>query len=179
MIYALYFLLIAIVFGLIALIDFLLKKILPKPKHTQKGNIVRMPRYSFILGIVIFMLAMMALLFVPFEEKLVWFGAWVVLAMGIFLLVNFFRFAIFFDDDGFTYRTLTKKAKSYPFEQITAQESFLAKSGWNSTLYIVATKCILVFFFSLLLSSSSSVSLTFSGLNLQILDYFLLCIMMI
>ena len=136
MIYALYFLLIAAVFGLIALFDLLLKKILPKPKHTQKGNIVRMPRYSFILGIAIFMLAVMALLFVPLDEKLVWFGAWIVLAMGIFLLVNFFRFAIFFDDDGFTYRTLTKQARSYTYDQITAQESFLAKSGWNSTLYV-------------------------------------------
>ena len=62
MIYVLYFLLIAAVFGIIALIDFLFKKLLPKPKHVQKGNIVRMPRYSFILGIVIFMLAVMALL---------------------------------------------------------------------------------------------------------------------
>ena len=136
MIYALYILLIAAVFGLIALIDFLLKKVLPKPKYARKGNIVRMPRYSFILGLVIFMIAVVALLFVPLTERFVWFGAWIVLVMGIFLLTNFFRFAIFYDDDGFTYRTLTKKAKSYPFEQITAQESFLAKSGWNSTLYV-------------------------------------------
>lgn len=136
MILALYLLLIAAVFGLIALIDLLLKKILPKPKHTQSGNVVRMPRYSFILGIVIFMVAVVALLFVPLSEQLVWFGSWIVLAMGIFLLVNFSRFAIFYDDEGFTYRTLTKKAKSYTYDQITAQESFLAKSGWNSTLYV-------------------------------------------
>ena len=136
MIYALYLLVIAAVFGLIALIDLLLKKFLPKPQYAQKGNVVRMPRYSFILGIGIFMIAVVALLFVPITERLIWFGAWIVLAMGIFLLTNFFRFAIFYDDNGFTYRTLTKKAKSYTYDQITAQESFLAKSGWNSTLYV-------------------------------------------
>ena len=43
---------------------------------------------------------------------------------------------IFFDEEGFTYRTLTKKARSYRYDQITAQESFLARSGWNSTLYV-------------------------------------------
>jgi len=135
--YLLYFLLIAVIFGLIALVDLLIKKLLPKPKHVQKGNIVRMPRYSFIMGLLITLFAVMMLLTVPIRKQpLLWAGGWIVLAMGAFLLFNFFRFAIFFDDDGFTYRTLTKKAKSYTYDRITAQESFLAKSGWNSTLYV-------------------------------------------
>ena len=136
MIYLVYFLLIAAVFGIIALCDFLLKKILPRPRHAQKGSVVRMPRYSFIFGIVLTFAAIMALLFVPLSETLLWASAWGVLAMGAFLLFNFFRFGIFFDEDGFTYRTLTKKARSYRYEEIRAQESFLARSGWNSTLYV-------------------------------------------
>lgn len=137
MIYLLYFLLISAIFGLIALCDFLLKKILPKPKHAQAGNVVRMPRYSFILGLLLAVFAALTLLFVPFsEQKALWLGAWVVLVMGVFMLFNFFRFGIFFDEDGFTYRTLTKKARSYRYEEIKAQESFLARSGWNSTLYV-------------------------------------------
>lgn len=136
MIYVLYFLLIAAIFGLVALCDFLLKKLLPKPKHAQKGNVVRMPRYSFILGLIFTVFAIVALLYVPMkEQKSLWLGCWVVLAMGAFLLVNFFRFGIFYDEEGFTYRTLTKKARSYRYSDITAQQSFLAKSGWNSTLY--------------------------------------------
>ena len=136
MIYLVYFLLIAAVFGLVALFDCLLKKILPKPRHAEAGNVVRMPRYSFIFGIVLTVAAIMALLFVPLSEKLLWASAWGVLVMGAFLLFNFFRFGIFFDEDGFTYRTLTKKARSYRYEEIRAQESFLARSGWNSTLYV-------------------------------------------
>ena len=137
MIYILYFLLVALIFGLVALIDFVLKKLLPKPKHAQKGNVVRMPRYSFILGLIITLFSVFVLLFVSAaEQKALWFGGLVVLAMGVFLLFNFYRFAIFFDEEGFTYRTLTKKERSYRYDQITAQESFLAKSGWNSTLYV-------------------------------------------
>ena len=137
MIYLLYFLLIAVIFGLIALCDHLLKKILPKPKHAKKGNVVRMPRYSFIFGLFLTVFSVLVLLFVPLsQQKALWLAAWGVLAMGVFLLVNFFRFAIFYDDDGFTYMTLTKKARSYRYDDIRAQESFLAKSGWNSTLYV-------------------------------------------
>ena len=136
MIYLLYALLVAVVFGIIALCDFLLKKLLPKPRHAEKGNVVRMPRYSFIFGIVLTIAALMALLFVPLSETLLWASAWGVLVMGLFLLVSFFRFGIFFDEEGFTYRTLTGKARSYRYEEIRAQESFLAKSGWNSTLYV-------------------------------------------
>ena len=137
MIYVAYVLLIAVIFGLIALCDFLFKKLLPKPKHAQKGNVVRMPRYSFIFGILLSVFAVFALLIVPIaEQKLLWLACWIVLAMGVFLLFNFFRFGIFFDEEGFTYRTLTKKARSYRYDQIRAQESFLARSGWNSTLYV-------------------------------------------
>ena len=137
MIYLLYFLLVAAIFGFVALCDFLIKRLLPKPKHAQTGNVVRMPRYSFLFGLFMTVFSLFVLLFVPFsQQKTLWSAAWVVLAMGLFLLTNFFRFAIFYDEDGFTYRTLTKKARSYRYDEIVAQESFLAKSGWNSTLYV-------------------------------------------
>ena len=137
MIYVVYVLLIAAVFGLVALFDFLLKKLIPKPKHAQSGNTVRMPRYSFIFGILLSVFAVFALLVVPFDsQKTLWLACWAVLAMGVFLLFNFFRVGIFYDEEGFTYRTLTGKARSYRYADITAQESFLARSGWNSTLYV-------------------------------------------
>lgn len=137
MIYFLYFLMIAAIFGLVALCDLLLKKFLPKPKHAQAGNVVRMPRYSFIFGLLLTVFSLFALLYVSFaEQKALWLSAWAVLAMGVFLLFNFFRVGIFYDEEGFTYRALTKKARSYRYDEITAQQTFLAKSGWNSTLYM-------------------------------------------
>ena len=141
MIYFLYALLVAVIFGLIALCDLLIKKLLPKPNHSQKGNTVRMPRYSFILGLLLTLFALFALLYVSYAaHKALWLSAWVVLAMGVFLLFNFFRVGIFYDEEGFTYRSLTKKARSFRYEEIYAQQTFLAKSGWNSTLYAADTE---------------------------------------
>lgn len=135
MIYVWYILLIAVGFGLVALIDLLLQKLFPKPDVMRKGKVVRMPRYSLILGLLITFFAIVGLLYLPLEEKLLWWGCWLVLIMGAYLLTNFWRFGIFYDDEGFIYRTLTQKAKTYRYADITAQRSILARSGVNTTLY--------------------------------------------
>jgi hypothetical protein len=95
-----------------------------------------MPRYSLILGLIIGMLGLMGVLYVPrAQERFLWFGCWIVLVMGVYLLVNFFWAGIFYDEDGFTYRPFPKKAKRYRYDQITGQRTFISKSGWNSNLY--------------------------------------------
>lgn len=136
MIYVGYFLLIAVIFGLIALGDFLLKRLLPKPQYAQSGNVVRMGRFAFIIGLMICIVAVVGLLYVPFTRLILWICCWIVLVMGAFVLTYYFRVGIFYDEEGFTYRTLTGKARSYRYSQIKAQQSFLAKSGWNSALYL-------------------------------------------
>lgn len=134
--YVLYILLIAVMFGLVALVDLVFGKLFPKNDTMKHGKSVRMPRYSFIFGLIMTLLGIIGLLFIPFEgEKFLWLGCLVVLAMGAYLLVNFGRFGIFYDDEQFIYRTLTKKAKTYRYSDIQLQHSFLAKSGFNTTLY--------------------------------------------
>lgn len=133
--YLFYFLLIGVIFGLIALCDFLLKKLLPKPRY-DTSHAVRLPRYSFILGVIIAVVGLVAILYVPREtEALLWYGSWIVLIMGAGLLLNFFSTGIFYDDEGFTYRVLLKKPRTYRYSDITAQRTFVAKSGWNTSLY--------------------------------------------
>ena len=132
--YVLYLLLIAVIFGLIALGDFILKKLFKNRVSTE--NAVRLPRYSFILGILISLLGLIAILYVPRQtEQFLWLGSWLVLVIGLYLLVNFFWTGIFYDDEGFTYRSFPRKARTYRYEDITGQRTFAAKSGWNSNLY--------------------------------------------
>ena len=132
--YLLYALLIAVIFGLVALGDFLLKKLFKI--GPTRGAAVRMPRYSSILGLIMALLGLIAVLYVPREdERFLWLGSWVVLVMGLYLLVNFFSFGIFYDDEGFTCRALGKKPRTYRYGEITGQRTFVAKSGWNSNLY--------------------------------------------
>ena len=136
MIYVWYVLLIVLVFGLIALIDFLFGKLFPKPEVMRSGQVVKMPRFSFILGLLISFFAIVGILYLPMEDKLLWWGSWLVLLMGGYLLVNFWRFGIYYDDEGFLYRTLFKKAKRYSYKDIRSQRSILARSGINTTLYV-------------------------------------------
>ena len=132
--YVLYVLLIAVMFGLVALGDFLLKKLFKSSCSTAKA--VRMPRYSFIMGMLMALLGLIAVMYIPRQtERFLWLGSWVVLVMGVYLLVNFFWFGIYYDKEGFTYRALGKKSRTYRYEEITGQRAFVAKSGWNSNLY--------------------------------------------
>lgn len=131
-----YLLLIAVMFGLVALADKLLQRLFPKPSAARSGNVVRMPRYSFFLGLILSFIALIALLWLPYEEKFLWWGCWLVLVIGGYLLVNFGRFCIYYDENGFYYRSLTRKGKQYSYADIQSQQSFLAKSGLNITLSV-------------------------------------------
>lgn len=135
--YIFYLLFIAAIFGLIALLDFLFHKLFPKSKVEQSSQVVRLPRYSSILGLLMALLGIIALLFLPLEGQWVLqFGCVLVLVMGLCMLVNYFRFGIFYDDECFVYRTTTRKARTYRYEDITGQRSFLARSGLNTSLYV-------------------------------------------
>lgn len=135
--YVLYFLLVAVIFGLIALVDFIFRKLFPGESAMKQGKAVRMPRYSFILGLILTLLGVIGLLYIPYRREMaLWLGCWVVLLMGAYLLVNFCRFGIFYDDERFVYRTLTRKAKTYRYSDIQSQRSFLARSGYNTILYV-------------------------------------------
>ena len=133
--YILYFLLVAVIFGLVALCDFLLKKLVFNNRREIAGA-VRMPRYSFIFGVILSLLGLIGVLYIPMQtERFLWFGCWIVLIMGVYLLVNFFWFGIYYDDEGFTYRALGKKSRTYRYGEITGQRTFATKSGWNALLY--------------------------------------------
>lgn len=131
--YVAYILLVAVGFGLVALVDWLLKKTVFRRRPT--GSTVRMPRYSFLLGLFLTLFGLIAVLFLPRSEKFLWFGCWVVLIMGAYVLVNFFWSGIFYDEESFTVRALGRKTRTYRYGEITGQRVFVAKSGWNSLLY--------------------------------------------
>lgn len=134
--YILYLLLIAVIFGLVALVDFIFGKLFPKSKTQTHGKTVRMPRYSFIVGILIAILCIIGLLFYTEADLFLRIGMVAAMVMGSYMVVNYIRFGIFYDEDGFEFRTLTKKARHYRYADITGQRSFLARSGLNTSLIV-------------------------------------------
>lgn len=134
--YLLYLLLIAVIFGLVALCDFVFGKLFPKAKVKKTAKAVRMPRYSFIVGILIVFLGVIGLLFYTKADLFLRIGMVIAMIMGLYMAVNYMSFGIFYDDEGFTYRTLTKKTITFRYEDITGQRSFLARSGLNTSLFV-------------------------------------------
>lgn len=132
--YLLYVLLIAVIFGLVALCDFVFGKLFHKAKVQKTAKAVRMPRYSFILGVLIVVLSIIGLLFYTDADLFLRIGMVIAMVIGLYITANFMGFGIFYDDEGFTYRRLTKKAVTCRYADITGQRSFLAKSGLNVTL---------------------------------------------
>ena len=132
--YVLYAALVAVIFGLVALCDLLLKKTVFRNQR-RYANAVRMPRYSCILGLIMALIGVIGVLYIPRSEGFLWFGCWLVLIMGVYLLTNYCWFGIYYDETGFTYRTLGKPSRTYRYGEITGQRTFVAKSGWNSQLY--------------------------------------------
>jgi len=136
--YILYVLLIAVILGIIALIDRLWKRI--SPKQDTVACTVRQPRQATVLGLLFSLLGVVCLLFVPIrEEPLLWSGGLIALLIGAYVLASALRFEIVCKDDGFTYRTLTKPTRYFAYADITGQRAFTAKSGLNVTLYIKDT----------------------------------------
>lgn len=138
--YILYILLIAVIFGLVALVDFVFGKLFPRLKAPKTAKAVRMPRYSFVLGILIVVLGIMGLLFYTEADWFLRIGMVAAMVMGLYMTVNYISFGIFYDAEGFTYRTLTKKAVFYRYSDITGQRSFLARSGLNTSLLMGETE---------------------------------------
>ena len=117
--------------------DKLLQKLFPKTPQQHSGKAVRMPRWSSIAGVGLTFLSFTAILFYWGEFSWLYrIACLVTLALGVFLLVQYFAFAIYYDDDGFVYKALGKTAKTYAYDDIRGQKSILSRSGVVSSLYV-------------------------------------------
>lgn len=135
------YLLLALLLGCVFLlcwgVDSLIKKLFPKHPQQESGKSVRLPRYGVIVGIFMTFIAFVAELF--YFSQLEWYvhvACVVSFSMGVFLLVQYGAFAIYYDAEGFVYRDLQHRAKSYRYGDILGQKSILTRSGVNSTLYL-------------------------------------------
>lgn len=125
-------------------VDSLLKKLFPKHHQQFSGKAVRLPRKGAILGILLSFLAFVAELF--YASRLEWYYHLCCLAagaMGVFLLFQYLRFAVYYDADSFLYRDIRRKAKTFSYKQIRGQRSLLTRSGVNTTLYLEEDEIIL------------------------------------
>ena len=127
----------AVVFLLCFLIDRLIRALRPKSGLGKGVKFVRMPRRSFIFGIILLLFPVAAVLFwLPKDETLLRVGCGVIFAMGILLLYYFFSFSIRYDGQSFEYRDLRHKRTSFTYDQIKGQRSVTTRSGVQTVLFV-------------------------------------------
>lgn len=130
--YVMYVLLIGLIFGLIALVDQVVKRLF---RRRRPAPAVRLPGTGIFLGLAITLVAVASLLLLPSLSVTLKVLFCLLPLMGLYLVVHTLRFGIFYDEHGFRYRSGFGKERAFSYGDIRGQRSFLARSGVNVILY--------------------------------------------
>ncbi len=125
--YVLIVIVVALVFGLCFLLDFLFKKIFRSQAQHMSGMAVRLQKRYATIGLVMVVLAAAALIAALNQKPAHWLllgGGILIAVVGIGLIIYYLSTGIFYDDDSFIYTTLWKKKAVYYYRDIKAQQLY-------------------------------------------------------
>ena len=128
----------AFVFLVCFLIDTLLKLIFPKSRLEKSKLVVRPPRRSAVIGIILIFAGVVVLLkqLGGQTDTLLLIGSIVAMIFGIILLCTYFSMAIYYDEEGFLYKAWGHGKKMYHYNQIKGQRSLMTRGGINTILFV-------------------------------------------
>ena len=127
----------AVIFGLCWLVDLVMKKLTPDDERKTKGRVVRPPRRGSVVGILLLFFGFSAILFYSSKMEPLWIVLCALVALfGGFLLAQNLSCAVYYDDEGFTYKDLKNRSKSYRYAEIEGQRSALTRGGVQTTLFV-------------------------------------------
>ena len=128
----------AAVFLICFLIDTLFKLIFPKSRLEKSKQVVRPPRRSAVIGVILTFAgaAMLVKLLPEKSDVLFLIGSIVAVIFGVILLCTYFSIAIYYDDEGFLYKAWGHGKKEFRYSQIKGQRSLLTRGGVNTILFV-------------------------------------------
>ena len=128
----------AFVFLICFLIDTLFKLIFPKSRLEKSRQVVRPPRRSAVIGVILTFAgaAMLVKLLPEKSDVLFLIGSIVAVIFGVILLCTYFSIAIYYDDEGFLYKAWGHGKKEFRYSQIKGQRSLLTRGGVNTILFV-------------------------------------------
>lgn len=139
------FLGIAIVCALVFLICFgidkLVQRLFPKTELEKGKNVVRPARRSAVFGVILTFAAVAVTVFRISKEPdvLLLLGCAVAFILGVILLVSYFSFAIYYDNESFLYRSYGRK-REFHYGQIRGQRTLMTRGGYNAVLFVDDTE---------------------------------------
>ena len=128
----------AFVFLICFLIDTLFKLIFPKSRLEKSKQVVRPPRRSAVIGVILTFAgaAMLVKLLPEKSDVLFLIGSIVAILFGVILLCTYFSVVIYYDDEGFLYKAWGHGKKEFRYSQIKGQRSLLTRGGVNTILFV-------------------------------------------
>ena len=110
----------AFVFLVCFLIDTLFKLIFPKSKLEKSKQVVRPPRRSAVIGVILTFagVAMLVKNLAGTPDTLFLIGSAVAVIFGVLLLCTYFSVVIYYDDEGFLYKAWGHGKKEFRYSQI-------------------------------------------------------------
>ena len=128
----------AFVFLICFLIDTLFTLIFPKSRLEKSKQVVRPPRRSAVIGVILTFAgaAMLVKLLPEKSDVLFLIGSIVAVIFGVILLCTYFSIAIYYDDEGFLYKAWGHGKKEFRYSQIKGQRSLLTRGGVNTILFV-------------------------------------------
>lgn len=133
----------AVVFGLCFLVDRGFTRLFRAKNQHKTGLSVRHSKKYAAVGILLFVLGVAAL-FAAAGDMVLTVGGVVVIALGIWLIVYYMTFGIFYDDDSFVLTTLGHKSREYAFRDIRTQQLFASGKTVMIELYLSDGKSVVV-----------------------------------
>lgn len=133
MIYVILILIGVATFGLCFVVDKLIGRAKKKRAGGKVLRRVRQPRRAAGIGIVLAVAGIALMMFL--KTGLGTWGGIVITLMGAVLIGSYFLFAIDYDDEGFTCRTLKSK-DHYLYNQIRGEQAVATRSGISVLLFV-------------------------------------------
>lgn len=120
----------ALTFGVLYLLDKTFTGLFRNKKEYKSGLSVRLPKGNGIAGILLTVLAALALM-TDFGEGqgVMVFSGLAIAALGIGLCVYYISFGVYYDEESFVYNSFGNKAVTYRYADIKAQKLYVVQGG--------------------------------------------------
>lgn len=94
-----------------------------QPQH-HSGKAVRLSKFYSLGGLILAVLGVISVLTGISQSWMLTLGGALILAVGIFLMVYYLTFGIFYDSDSFLAASFGKKSRVYRYEEIVSQQLY-------------------------------------------------------
>lgn len=121
--------LMAMIFGIIYLIDKGFSRLFRGTRQHASGLSLRLNKRYCSFGLVLSVLGIASIFAYESQGTIMLIAGAVILTVGIGMIVYYMTFGVFYDADGFVLTTFGKKSVTYHYQQIQGQRLYTSAGG--------------------------------------------------